>query len=299
MDAVMQIAGMSDEGARGKEQGTRERGEMAAMVLRQSGLMGDLFNDNPNLNHNDNLNDNADDDGGEPEMAGRLQDVKRLLRGDLQEEVDKVAMYRSERAMASERAKEEALKGSSQEVVAKYAQEAAEKEEKVQRIYRMVDENLAMVYISARLWKEDVVAGEKREDVLKETEYYYRKVVAKDKTFEGRYLAKLAGEGAAMVSQHREQGEGQGAKSEGQDAGVEGQGAMGKGQEELLQGISDKERKKRIKYARDYFMRKARPSEGRLKKMREKIDEVKMLGGNVEDLELVFRKEEEDLRVKG
>lgn len=201
----------------------------------------------------------------EHEKASRLQDIKHLLSGELQEAVDNIAIIRSQAATESELAKQAAVAGESQEDVARHAQNAAELTEKYKKLYRAIDEDLARMYISARLWKESVVAGEKREDVLAKTEYYYKKVTSENPTFEGLYLSRLA----ALKEN---------------------------GDEDGKQGITDKEKKKILKNIRDYFLRKnIKPSEARLQKMEEKMEQVKKLGASTEEYELIYATEKERL----
>lgn len=167
----------------------------------------------------------------------------------------------------SENAKEAALAGKSQDVVAGYAQKAAELTEKVENIYKAIDIELAKKYIRARMCKEQVFEDMRRDDVLARTEYYYKKVVAESELFEGMYISQLAAE--------RERAE-----------------------REKKNGMTDRELKKLVKNVHDYFMRKdVKKSEARLKGMEERMEQLRKLGVNVEDYEAIYNKEKEELGV--
>ena len=172
-----------------------------------------------------------------------------------------MAVLRSEVTIESEKAKDLALKGGSEKEIAAHAQAAAEAEEKVNRIYALVDIEMAKVYIRTRMSKEEKVMGEKRDALLQKAEPYYQKVTASQPTFEGMYLAKLAAE-------------------------------KEKEEKEKKSGLTTKERKRLLKNYHDYFYRKdVKPSEQRIKKMEEKIAHLKELGEEVEDYEVILENE--------
>ena len=269
VEALAKVAGMKVQEVRGKEQGARgESGKEIVMVSQHSeqrGLMGDLFGENGDEGgHCGTTTDETGNDGNyedEGEKAGRLQDVKGLLSGELQEAVDRVAMLRGEAARMSENAKEAAMAGKSADEVAVMSQKAAKLTEEYEGIFRAVDEDLAKKYIRARMSKDEVFEGEKRSEVLEKTLFYYKKVVKHDPSFEGRYIAKVA-------TQSQQTGQ------------------------------NEKERKKVLKKVRDYFLRKdMKPSEARLEKMREKIEMLKKMGESVEEYEKIL--ESERVRVRG
>lgn len=259
VEALAKVAGMKvDVVAVGKQQETNER--------KNEGMMGDLFGESGDeggcrgttTDGTGNDDGNYEDDG---EKAGRLQDVKGLLSGELQEAVDRVAMLRGEAARMSENAKEAAMAGKSADEVAVMSQKAAKLTEEYEGIFRAVDEDLAKKYIRARMSKDEVFEGEKRSEVLEKTLFYYKKVVKHDPSFEGRYIAKVA-------TQSQQTGQ------------------------------NEKERKKVLKKVRDYFLRKdMKPSEARLEKMREKIEMLKKMGESVEEYEKIL--ESERVRVRG
>ena len=238
----------------------------------KKGMMGDLFGESGDEGgHRDTTTDGTGNDDGmngndgnyedEGEKAGRLQDVKGLLSGELQEAVDRVAMLRGEAARMSENAKEAAMAGKSADEVAVMSQKAAKLTEEYEGIFRAVDEDLAKKYIRARMSKDEVFEGEKRSEVLEKTLFYYKKVVKHDPSFEGRYIAKVA-------TQSQQTGQ------------------------------NEKERKKVLKKVRDYFLRKdMKPSEARLEKMREKIEMLKKMGESVEEYEKIL--ESERVKVRG
>ena len=232
----------------------------------KKGMMGDLFGESGDEGgHRGTTTDGTGNDDGnyedEGEKAGRLQDVKGLLSGELQEAVDRVAMLRGEAARMSENAKEAAMAGKSADEVAVMSQKAAKLTEEYEGIFKAVDEDLAKKYIRARMSKDEVFEGEKRSEVLEKTLFYYKKVVKHDPSFEGRYIAKVA-------TQSQQTGQ------------------------------NEKERKKVLKKVRDYFLRKdMKPSEARLEKMREKIEMLKKMGESVEEYEKIL--ESERVRVRG
>lgn len=268
VEALAKVAGMKvDVVAVGKQQEANER--------KNEGMMGDLFGESGDegglhgtttdgTGNDDGMNGSHGNDGNyedEGEKAGRLQDVKGLLSGELQEAVDRVAMLRGEAARMSENAKEAAMAGKSADEVAVMSQKAAKLTEEYEGIFKAVDEDLAKKYIRARMSKDEVFEGEKRSDVLEKTLFYYKKVVKHDPSFEGRYIAKVA-------TQSQQTGQ------------------------------NEKERKKVLKKVRDYFLRKdMKPSEARLEKMREKIEMLKKMGESVEEYEKIL--ESERVTVKG
>lgn len=198
-----------------------------------------------------------------------LQDIKHLLSGDLQSAVDSIAILRSEAATCSEQAKEAAMEGKPQEEIEKYATLAGQKTEAYENIYRAIDEDLAKKYIRARMCKEDSIEGNKVADVLEITQSYYQKITASDPAFEGKYLAHLAS-------------------------------LKEKEERERKQGMTDKDKKKFLKGIRDYFLRKdMKPSEARLKKLEEKMQQAFALGENIEEYQLIYKSEKkivEDLQ---
>ena len=203
----------------------------------------------------------------EGEKAVRLQDIKYLLSGDLQTAVDEIAMLRSEAARMSENAKEAVMSGASQDVVAEFARQAAAMEERRATIYDAIDKDLARVYIRARVADELQVGDDDRAAILQKTEYYYKKVVGADPAFEGVYLTQLAADKELA-------------------------------NKENAWGMSKQERRKILKGIHDYFMRRdVKPSESRLKKMRDKIEQARALGENVEGYEAMMKKEEEEVRI--
>ena len=266
------------------ENALKASGKIEAMNLVagkvEENMTGDLFGneelgvrseEDENQNQNEDQNENENEDQNENENEGgkavRLQDIKGLLSGELQEKVDGLALLRGEAARMSENAKEAALAGKSQDVVAGYAQKAAELTEEVETIYRLIDEDLARKYIRARMCKETIFEGMKREDVLAQTEYYCKKVCEANPAFEGQYIARLAAE------QERKD-------------------------REKKNGMTDKEMKKLVKNVHDYFMRKdVKKSEARLKGMEERMEQLRKLGVNVEDYEAIYNKEKEELGV--
>ena len=264
-----------------REQMVKESGKVEALAKvagmktlspGKKGMMGDLFGESGDEGgHRDTTTDGTGNDDGmngndgnyedEGEKAGRLQDVKGLLSGELQEAVDRVAMLRGEAARMSENAKEAAMAGKSADEVAVMSQKAAKLTEEYEGIFRAVDEDLAKKYIRARMSKDEVFEGEKRSEVLEKTLFYYKKVVKHDPSFEGRYIAKVA-------TQSQQTGQ------------------------------NEKERKKVLKKVRDYFLRKdMKPSEARLEKMREKIEMLKKMGESVEEYEKIL--ESERVKVRG
>jgi len=193
------------------------------------------------------------------ERAYRLQDIKHLLSGELQVDVDRMAVLRQEAAMESEKAKEAALAGKPQDEVATHAQRASELTSEIESIYKAIDEDLAHTYIQARLNNN----LDNKEQILKQTEYYYQKVTTANPAFEGLYLSRLTAQ--------KEQEE-----------------------REKKQGMTDKELKKLLKGYRDYFLRKdVKPSEARLQKMEEKIAHMKQLNVSVQEFEIIYQTEKE------
>lgn len=108
----------------------------------------------------------------------RLQDIKHLLDGDLQEAVDTVAMLRSRAATESELAKELAMNGGTQEEIAKHAKAACECTNAYEDIYARVDMALARLYVSTNKDNPIIKRGETKESQLAKTEPYYQKVLA-------------------------------------------------------------------------------------------------------------------------
>lgn len=257
VEALAKVAGMKvDVVAVGKQQESNER--------KNEGMMGDLFGESGDEGgRRGTTTDGTGNDGNyedEGEKAGRLQDVKGLLSGELQEAVDRVAMLRGEAARMSENAKEAAMAGKSADEVAVMSQKAAKLTEEYEGIFKAVDEDLAKKYIRARMSKDEVFEGEKRSEVLEKTLFYYKKVVKHDPSFEGRYIAKVATQSQQM-------------------------------------GQNEKERKKVLKKVRDYFLRKdMKPSEARLEKMREKIEMLKKMGESVEEYEKILESERVTVR---
>ena len=277
MDAVMQIAGMKEQNGTAMELPDNGRNIVVGEKnKRDEGMMGDLFGETEKneeeerredgmteLRDNDNERDNDITELRDNAESSQLplRDLKPFLSGELQDLVDSVAVLRSEVTIESEKAKDLALKGSNEKEIAAHAQAAAEAEEKVNRIYALVDIEMAKVYIRTRMSKEEKVMGEKRDTLLQKAEPYYQKVTASQPTFEGMYLAKLAAE-------------------------------KEKEEKEKKSGLTTKERKRLLKNYHDYFYRKdVKPSEQRIKKMEEKIAHLKELGEDVEDYEVILENE--------
>jgi len=159
------------------------------------------------------------------------------------------------------------MSGASQDVVAEFARQAAAMEERRATIYDAIDKDLARVYIRARVADELQVGDDDRAAILQKTEYYYKKVVGADPAFEGVYLTQLAADKELA-------------------------------NKENAWGMSKQERRKILKGIHDYFMRRdVKPSESRLKKMRDKIEQARALGENVEGYEAMMKKEEEEVRI--
>ena len=282
MKAVGVVAGVKDS----SESRVESLENPKAKGDKEPELIGDLFNDNKRDNApiSHPSSSSSQDFSSEPSSSRSqdfssespssssanfssphptlsLRDLKPFLSGELQDLVDSVAVLRSEVTIESEKAKDLALKGGSEKEIAAHAQAAAEAEEKVNRIYALVDIEMAKVYIRTRMSKEEKVMGEKRDALLQKAEPYYQKVTASQPTFEGIYLAKLAAE-------------------------------KEKEEKEKKSGLTTKERKRLLKNYHDYFYRKdVKPSEQRIKKMEEKIAHLKELGEEVEDYEVILENE--------
>ena len=325
MDAVMQIAGMKEQNGTAMElpgNGRRLHGEIVKnggveTVKRDEGMMGDLFDDNNRDNGITSSRDNAEisqTSNLQPQTsnlqpANRLQDIKYLLRGELADEVDRIAVVRSQAATESELAKEAALAGKPQSEVEVHAHAAGVLTAEYENIYAMIDKDLAGVYIEARLAKTEMIGNELREVVMEKTEHYYRKVVESDPAFEGMYLARLANGGrgtgknggkekAAMPSpDNGRRLHGETAKN-GDDSSRGNREAQGENREsqdgKTAKRELSKEEKRMMKNYHDYFYRKdVKPSEARVRKMEEKIEEMKKMGVNVLEFEVILEKERE------
>ena len=325
MDAVMQIAGMKEQNGTAMElpgNGRRLHGEIVKnggveTVKRDEGMMGDLFNDNNRDNGITSSRDNAEisqTSNLQPQTsnlqpANRLQDIKYLLRGELADEVDRIAVVRSQAATESELAKEAALAGKPQSEVEVHAHAAGVLTAEYENIYAMIDKDLAGVYIEARLAKTEMIGNELREVVMEKTEHYYRKVVESDPAFEGMYLARLANGGrgtgknggkekAAMPSpDNGRRLHGETAKND-DDSSRGNREAQGENREsqdgKTAKRELSKEEKRMMKNYHDYFYRKdVKPSEARVRKMEEKIEEMKKMGVNVLEFEVILEKERE------
>lgn len=190
--------------------------------------------------------------------AYRLQDIKHLLSGDLQVDVDRIAVLRSEAAAESEKAKELAEKGEI-EAVPEHTQKAIKLTEEYEDIYRRMDEELAKVYIRVRVNKEKVTHYGKREDVMRMTDYYYHKVVQANSDFEAKFLSKLA-----------------------------------KDAEKSLRTWDEKHELRNI---RDYFYRKdVKLSESRLEGMKKRIKRAKELGYDTTEYEVILKEAKKQLK---
>ena len=200
IEAMNLVAGKVEENMTGDLFGNEETGtrnEELGVRSEELGVRSEELGVRSEENQDQDQNENENEGG----KAVRLQDIKGLLSGELQEKVDGLALLRGEAARMSENAKEAALAGKSQDVVAGYAQKAAELTEEVETIYRLIDEDLARKYIRARMCKETIFEGMKREDVLAQTEYYCKKVCEANPAFEGQYIARLAAEQAIKTAQ--------------------------------------------------------------------------------------------------
>lgn len=311
MDAVMQIAGMKEQNGTAMElpgNGRRLHGEIVKnggveTVKRDEGMMGDLFG--AEIESPDNGRRKADADATGTvigKKANRLQDIKYLLRGELADEVDRIAVVRSQAATESELAKEAALAGKPQSEVEVHAHAAGVLTAEYENIYAMIDKDLAGVYIEARLAKTEMIGNELREAVMEKTEHYYRKVVESDPAFEGVYLAKLANGGRG----NGKNGGKEKATMPSPDNGRRLHGETAKNGDDSSRGNREaqdgktakrelsKEEKRMMKNYHDYFYRKdVKPSEARVRKMEEKIEEMKKMGVNVLEFEVILEKERE------
>lgn len=200
--------------------------------------------------------------------AYRLQDIKHLLSGDLQVDVDRIAVLRSEAAAESEKAKELAENiepcGNAQgtanaQKIQQHTQKAIELTEEYEGIYRRIDEELAKVYIRVRVNKEKVTHYGKREDVMRMTDYYYHKVMQANPDFEAKFLSKLA-----------------------------------KDAEKSLRTWDEKHELRNI---RDYFYRKdVKLSESRLEGMKKRIKRAKELGYDTTEYEVILKEAKKQLK---
>jgi len=278
MDAVAAVAGMKNlfaenvfgedinenENENENENQTTVEPSLAEKGNERRKTKNERPDDNENQFSNSLILDKKlDDNENGEEKKYSLQEVKYLLSGELQEEVDRVAMLRQEAAMASEKAKDMALAGKKSDKVAAYAEEAADKTAEYKKVYAKIDAELAEVYIKARMTNGDKVQGSHpRSEVLKHTEWYYRKVVDRDPSFEARCLMRIAA-------------------------------AKKKEEKEKALGMTEKELKRLLKNYHDYFVRtdKIKPSEQKIKNMEEKIAHMKRLGVDTAAYEKILEKE--------
>jgi hypothetical protein len=171
VDALAQIAGMT----------LPEKEKKPAKEEEKPGaVVGDLFAEpsKPATPATPPASDNDSNVNAPVAEAGklRLQEIKHLLPGELQDAVDTVAMLRSRAATESELAKELVMNGGKQEEISKHAKAACECTNAYEDIYARVDMALAQLYVNTKKNDKYIKHGETRESQLAKTEPYYQKV---------------------------------------------------------------------------------------------------------------------------